>query len=1048
MPHATLPLPKTVIGVLTPQSGGFYYGSVVNGILQSVCSNDAIAIAFETSGLELLRGGDVVAGALVDGWLAVNEFEHPALLAELRRRGETIVHLHSKPDIETGSAVLPDNQGGAREITEHLIGHGHRRIVFAGNLGHVDVAERLEGYRHAMRAAGLVVEDEMVFDTPHHKELDGREVAQELLRQRHEKMREGEPAVDGREPTALVAATDRLALGAMGEFLRQGVDVPADFAIVGFDDADAAQFAEPPLTTVQQNFAEAAECAVTELLSAIREKRKPQQLLRVAARPVVRRSCGCLPSHSIPPEVSSSSDQVQYLTTELLAFAGRNRVAPVSRSDWPEAEQIALALFENACGVKQSEPVRGGWWAGFLAHASDAESAIRVMELLEATYRDWGNLAATQAAKGGILRELRVALMHQWQRAERVRVAHYESVTEAAYRLSSSLSQAGIDPSRDLDWIRWSGAHQAFCALWTNRVDSSTASSLAPARLSVPPKSNEGPIALTVTGHYGSRVETSFSSINADPLSPENFPPLEMLKTAHEQGAIVSIAGVPRGRGGDYGLLAVVAPLAFEHLQFVGTPGDWGVQLGAALDRSRAERELRASAELDSLTGLANRATLLKRVEELRADRAKPAFGLLLIDLDDFKKINDSLGHEAGDHLLIQIAERLIHEVGSSLENEQNLVARVGGDEFVVLLSGIDDELEAGRAVSRLQERLRLPYGLQGRTVFVSASIGVNLDRGSLSSAQELLRDADTAMYRAKKLGRARHEFFHNGMHAQALEKLHLDARLRLAIEQDELELWYQPIVDLTSGRDVGAEALIRWRHPEQGVLSPARFLAVAEEVGLAIPISEWVIRRACADASRCHETADFSPYVNVNVPAAHIKHPGFVEFVVATLQENGLSPGSLGVELVESALLDEPEKSTLALTRLQELGVRIAIDDFGTGYSNLSYLRDFPVSTLKIDRSFVQYVPGNAPDNGIVRAMIAMAQELGLRVVAEGIETREQFRFLRQAGGDYGQGYLMSRPLELAAYIERLVPLSSAVPSSKGWRREASSDWPNPELT
>jgi diguanylate cyclase (GGDEF)-like protein len=1030
--------PRIVVGLLTPHTGGFYYGTVMNGILKAVRKNNAVAIAFETSRLRLLRGAEILSSARVDGWLAINEFSDSPLLAELRARGAMIVHVHSRPEDESGATVLPDNEGGCRAVTAHLIWHGHRRLAFAGNLIHIDVAERYGGYRAALAAEGIPLESPLVFDTVHHKEADGRAVANQLIEMRRafEHGRAPGPPV-----TALVAATDRLAMGAIATFTEAGYRVPEDFAVVGFDDFDAAQFVDPPLTTVRQSFGEVASCAVTELLSAVRDGRAPRALLRVPTQPVVRRSCGCLLSRSVPPSLSGlQTERIEGLTRELLAQAGRNRLGSISIDEWPDARKIAEVVELAARGEAGNEVVRADWWRGFLAFKRDAESAVRVMELLEASLRAWSGDTDGQKSFA-ILRDLRVSLMHEWQRAERKMVSHYESVTEAAYRLANAISHSKADPSQDLSWIRWGNAQHACCALWPER------SSTMDPRRSLQPESGVsllgGANRLRVTGEYTASLGALPTS-RSGTISASHFPPTQIIETAEREGAIVSVASIPRGRGGEFGLLAVVAPLAFEHLEYVGTPGDWAVQLGAALDRAQAERELRASAELDSLTGLSNRATLLARINALRLAKDSPLFALLFIDLDDFKKVNDSLGHDAGDQLLIQIAARLTDQLtGPRDPLGQNVVGRVGGDEFVVVLTGIEGEADTVEIVRALQDRLREPYSLLGRTVFVSASIGVNFGRGTEADAQELLRDADTAMYRAKMQGRARHEIFHRGMHAQAVEKLHLDARLRLAIEQNELELWYQPIINLATGRDVGAEALIRWRNPEQGLLSPARFLAVAEDVGLAIPISEWVIRRAVEELALIERSFGPGLYVNVNVPAAHIKQADFVEFIEKTLSGAKVSGRSFGIELVESALLDEPAKCALALTRLRSLGVRIAIDDFGTGYSSLAYLRDFPVSTLKIDRSFVTNVPGDARDNGIARAIVAMGQELGLGIVAEGIETADQMQFLKQSGCDYGQGYLMSMPLEFPAYLARLSSLRSFAPPPSVRRIEQGSEHP-----
>ena len=1026
MPQESPRFSQLVLGVLTPHTGGFYYGTVMNGIMSAAREQNAVVIAFETSRLALLRGQGVLAHGWVDGWLAINEFHDPALLAELRAQGQPIVHVHAQADVAHGSSILPDNAGGTRAVTEHLLAHGHRNIAFAGNLNHIDMNERYTGYRAALQAAGLVIDPDWVFNTPHHKEVDGRFVAHHLLRRRaaHEA---GEPGAA--EPiTALVAATDRLALGAMETYTEAGLSLPEDLAVVGFDDADSAQFATPPLTTVKQSFFEIAVRAVAELVASLRGEKELVPITRVATHPMIRRSCGCLVSHSVPPQVRDGGDsRVEDLTNALLIQAGRNRVGMISLQEWPEARDIARLVDDTARDRPLMDSVRGEFWSGFLRHNRDAESAVRVMELLENTLRSWDSSHLQKQSVWGLLRDLRIALMHEWQRTERVMVAHYESVTEAAYRLANSLSNSGADPSCDLSWIRWSNPQRACCALWTEPQPAARASADPQTVRTLHP--SHKPLLLHVTGEYSFDEGASPSSPTAEPISPAHFPPRELLEAAYEQGSMITIASVPRGRDGEYGLLAVVAPLAFEHLEFVGTPGDWAAQLGTALDRTAAERELRASAELDALTGLANRATLLERVETLRKNAHPRGFALLFIDLDDFKKVNDSLGHLAGDQLLVQISERLVAEVklasprtNGDRTSDPHLVARLGGDEFVIVLVGLEGEEDVVAVVERVQERLRTPFTLQGSTVFVSASIGVILAHGTQSSAMDLLRDADTAMYRAKVKGRARHEIFHHGMHMQALEKLHLDARLRLALEQDELELWYQPIIDLTTGRDVGAEALIRWRHPEQGLLSPARFLAVAEDVGLAIPFSEWVIRRACSQAAGFRTPSGRPLYVNVNVPAAHIKHPGFVAFVQRALNEHGLAPLALGIEIVESTLLDEPEKCSAALAELIALGVRVAIDDFGTGYSSLSYLRDFPASTLKIDRSFVMNVPGSSRDNGITRAIIAMGHGLGLSLVAEGIETQEQLQFMTQSGCDYAQGYLIARPLAHPDYVARLM--------------------------
>jgi predicted signal transduction protein with EAL and GGDEF domain/DNA-binding LacI/PurR family transcriptional regulator len=1018
--------PRTVIGVLTPFTGGFYYGAVLEGILRTAQENDAVAIAFETGRLRLVGSGEtderILSSRLVSGWLAVNEFDDPLLLARLRERGQPVIHVHARPKTEAGCAVLPDNEDGTRAATEHLIHHGHARIAFAGCCEQADVAERFAGYQAALAEHGLAFDPGVNLGTPWNLEADGRIAAARLLALRADRSCSGAEAV-----TAVVCATDKVALGLMGALAAAGLRLPHDLAVTGFDDTHDAQFAEPSLTTVRQNFAAVAATAVRHLLAALRHDAPLPSIVRVPTQLIVRRSCACVVSHSRPPRIAKEAPtRAAVLTTELLRVAGHGGLRDLTLEEWPGAAEIAAAMDAAVRGDFDAVArVIGEWWSGFLERNRDAESLVRVMALLESTLRGWCDDLDDRPELGGALRDVHVALIHAWQRSERVMVAHYESVSEAAYRMNSALAGSGADPSRDLSWIRWSHAQRACCAVWR----------AAPSLPGMPGGALDRPRDLQIVGDYRASEGALFDGASPA-VSPEDFPPADLLDAARLGKAMLTVASVPRAGGGEYGLLAVVATLEYEQLDYVGNPGDWAVQLGAALDRASAENELRTTAALDALTGLANRATLLEWLETLRTTDESKTFAVLFVDLDDFKKVNDSLGHDAGDRLLIEIGARLTAEVrrpprgartapsplALDPSDPSGMVARLGGDEFVVVLPTVETEDEAIRVAQRLQDRLREPYALGAETVFVSGSIGVNFGRGTQFTAHELLRDADTAMYRAKVQGRARHEVFHHGMHLQAVEKLRLDARLRHALECEEFELWYQPIVALATGRDVGAEALVRWRHPEQGLLGPGRFLAVAEDVGLSIPISEWVIRRACAEAVQWQTAGNAPLGVNVNVPAAHVKEPGFVDFVARALADAGLSPRALGVEIVESTLMDEPARCAEALNGLMSLGVRIAIDDFGTGYSSLSYLRDFPASTLKIDRSFVKNLPASVRDSGIAKAIIAMGQGLGLGVVAEGIETKEQLQFLTQAGCDFGQGYYLARPMEFAVCAERLL--------------------------
>ena len=437
-------------------------------------------------------------------------------------------------------------------------------------------------------------------------------------------------------------------------------------------------------------------------------------------------------------------------------------------------------------------------------------------------------------------------------------------------------------------------------------------------------------------------------------------------------------------------------------------------------DRKAYERELTRLAFHDALTELPNRALFLDRLEQAlaRAERHQRSMAVLFLDLDNFKVVNDSLGHEAGDQLLAEAAQRL----RSTLRTEDT-AARFGGDEFAVLLEEVGGEAAAVAAAERIAASLDAPIPLDRREMFASFSIGVALSAPGRDSAEGLLRNADLAMYRAKADGKARHAVFDPSMTAGAMERLDLEAGLRRALDHDEFRVVYQPILDLASGRIREVEALVRWEHPRRGLVSPAQFIPIAEETGLIVPIGAWVLREACRQTrawqDRCPTEAPL--VVGVNLSARQFQEPGLVAHVAATLRDTDLDATSLKLEITESVIMRDADSTVTTLRELKALGVGLAIDDFGTGYSSLSYLKRFPIDTLKIDRSFVDGLGREANDTAIVQSVVALARSLNLAVVGEGIETPEQLAQLRSLGCGRGQGFYFSRPL-LAGDVDTLL--------------------------
>ncbi len=428
-------------------------------------------------------------------------------------------------------------------------------------------------------------------------------------------------------------------------------------------------------------------------------------------------------------------------------------------------------------------------------------------------------------------------------------------------------------------------------------------------------------------------------------------------------------------------------------------------------ERKQAQEKLLHMAMHDSLTGLPNRAHVIDCLGHNLAQASQDPsyqFAVLFIDCDQFKVVNDSLGHLVGDQLIGAVAHRL-----EACIQGTGFLGRLGGDEFLIVLIHVRGPQSVSNEADRIQQAMALPFKIGPHEMFLSASIGIVMGRG-YTQPDDLLRDADTAMYRAKSMGRGRYKFFEDGMHHQALTRLHLENDLRRALERDEFEVNYQPIVSLRTGLIVGFESLLRWQHPERGMVSPANFIAMAEETGLIIQVGQWVLRQSCKQLRQWQAYHPQLPlYISVNLSVRQFSQPNLVGHIDMILRETGLSSDCLKLEITESAVMDNPARANEVLSQLRARRIQLSIDDFGTGYSSLSYLHKFPINTLKIDGSFIRNMGADLQSTGIVGAIIALADNLGMEVVAEGIETESQLARLTTLGCEYGQGYFFSRPLD-----------------------------------
>ena len=532
------------------------------------------------------------------------------------------------------------------------------------------------------------------------------------------------------------------------------------------------------------------------------------------------------------------------------------------------------------------------------------------------------------------------------------------------------------------------------------------------------------PQAWRIVGHVGdeSRVtaERFFSAVHAD----------DALRL---QGACERATEQGDGFAIDHRIVMADGTVRHVHQQVElierSADGQAARLAGAVHDVTRrkdAEEQIRRLAYYDPLTGLPNRLLFIEQLGKAlaQAERYQRRLSVMFVDLDNFKRVNDTLGHPAGDELLRLAAERLAGALRANDsvarvspggpdgpdDDHPHSIARLGGDEFIVLITDVQSAQDPATVARRLVATLAEPLIIQGTEVFVGGSVGVASFPEDGNDIDTLLMNADTAMYRAKEAGRGGFQLYDRSMNERALERLQLESSLRRALERDEFVLHYQPRVDVVSGRIVGAEALIRWQHPERGLLQPADFVPLVESAGLVIPIGEWAIRTVCKQSAAWMAVGLEPIPVAVNLASTHLRERGLPALVAAALQSHGVPARCLELEVTESILLADPELSLVIAQQLSEMGVHLAIDDFGTGYSSLSYLKKLPITALKIDRSFVRDLDSDPDDEAIVTAIIALAHSLKLKVIAEGVETPAQLAFLQSLGCDEYQGFLTSR--------------------------------------
>ena len=1155
------------LGVLSSLLTGSYFGALLASISGAANAHGARPVAVQTQGSEWqddYKTGPARTPRLgwrsIDAFVVVLDAVSPEVLAQMRDAGKPLVLVsHPEPGSDA-PLVLADNRSGACSAVEHLIGHGHRRIAFTGDLALADVRERLEAYVACLRANGIEPDPSLVFPAPDSLERGGRIAGAAML-------------AAGLPSTAVFAATDYNAFGVMSVLGEHGLSIPADQAVVGFDDMPESPVANPALTTVTQNFGLIGATAVGLISRIMAGEHVGEGRHEVGSTLVVRESCGC--PGPVAQAVSGLDRRAPALEAFVAAVTETFAVAQGTPAEHGATAKLAGAGETRAGEARAAEasgrpaaqcgPVLRGVEIARevgLLFGLARERDLTALELLRLgrlgqEFHRWhpsiGSVRLVTLARhlAGRLEEgapsdvsARLDLCMQEVAAgvaragllEQVRLnEQFQASAWNDYNVSMDLLRSHEQDPRSLQWLARTSASAGVLALWSDGrtgeqleivgcyeregaapaligerclvedfpppqllARSATADGdgvlvLLPVRT---PSSDRGLLALLVPPSLASRhtffqwsamlsqaldYEAATSSVrqrNAE-LARSYEREREMADAVRHSEERYALAARAANDGlWDWDLASGAVYYSERWKQMLGyradaigtSPQEWlsrvhpddrahlmralsGPDSGAATfelehrvrtadgdyrwvlcrglavpggaeapkrivgsltdvtERRALEDKLLHQALYDALTGLPNRALFLDRLSQsLAYARREPSheFAVLWLDLDGFKVVNDSLGHLAGDRLLVAVAERIRGNL-----READTAARFGGDEFAVLLHNVSDPNLVEAIVARLQKDLSRPYHLDGHEVVVTASIGIAGSSSAYDKAEDVLRDADIAMYKAKSEGRAGHTTFDASMYAGAISRLQTETALRQAIEEEQLELHYQPIVKLSDGTLQAMEVLVRWRHPERGLVQPSEFLPVAEESGLVVAMGRWVQTEACRQLAEWKAAGLISPELRTSINLSHREFwaPGLLDQVDDVLAGTGVPAAWVTFEITEGVIMHNLPLALKVLGELHGRGLQIHIDDFGTGYSSLEALHRLPIDALKIDRSFVSNLQDDKSVE-LVRTIVQLGRNLGVDVIAEGIETPAQQHLLGDLGCPLGQGYWFSVPV------------------------------------
>jgi diguanylate cyclase (GGDEF)-like protein/PAS domain S-box-containing protein len=944
------------------------------------------------------------AWGYLDGVISIATATSRDYLHRLEEAGKAVVLASDEIEGFTAPAATPDNAGGVSEAVLHLIGHGHTRIGYAANLVQTDMRARHDAYRAAMIEHGLEPEAKWFFDACDNGEVGGCDVAEQLM-------------TAAMPVTALVFATDRNAIGCISRLTELGVAVPDDIAIVGFDGLEAGAYTRPTLSTVSQPFDEIGALAARLLLARLRGEVVEPRAYMSPSEFVPRGSCGCADFESaLDPE-----GKIQFWRDEATMRFARSTLREASMR---EQYEISMQLFDN----ERPDPRLLQWLATTQARGAclglwEGDPAAGQMRIVGVYDRD------------GILPDLAGSscTIAEFPPASLVALAdpQADEVTIVVPVKAHGLDFGLLAVAGDVDAVSANGreTHNQWAALLTSALEQQGL--VETVRVSEEryglwaEATNDGlwdwDLA-TNTIYYSARCMELLGhpyrsarmgpSTWFDAVHPEDLDQVREELRVAVSGDLQTVAFEHRVRSidGTYRCLTCRAlPVGAPDgpvLRIVGSIHD-------SEPRKQLEERLRQGALYDEVTGLPNRKLFLERLDFAITDARAPSrlrYAVVFLDLDGFKLVNDSLGHLAGDRLLAQVGQKLRGGLRPA-----DIAARFGGDEFALLVHNLDPSA-IGPIVERMLSGLAAPIDIDGHRVSVTASVGIATSEGAYSNAEDVLRDADVAMYHAKTSSPGSYAMFDVGMRAHAVARLGLQSEIRQAMDTSQFEVRYQPIVRLDAEPTDRFEALVRWHHPERGLVGPADFLPEMQEIGLIVKLGRWVIDDVCRQISEWQAHYDGIVNVSVNVSFREFCDSGLVPHIVECLARHRLIAANLTLEISEGVVMRDPAAAVRVIGSLNSMGVGLQIDGIGGGASAVHALRNFPIRALKIDRSFIRDLGVDAKTADLVKVVIDMGRALGCDVVAEGVETETQLALLREMGCRNVQGFLFTPAVEADA--------------------------------